>query len=114
MAISLTSRLFHYAQDLPIPVLDHFFMVRFHFAHQLGEVTCIVTTTKVTLTCVYHPQVVRSRLPPCACFEPASQLFVHDPLAYDAYLRGKASVPRQVSVRFHLSAMYTCQLHICL
>lgn len=47
---------------------------------------------------MYWSQVVRARLPPCAYYEPASQVFVHDHEAYEAYQRGKAAVPSQVSL----------------
>ena len=37
MAIGLTSTLFRYAQDLPSPVLDHFFAVGFCWSVQTGS-----------------------------------------------------------------------------
>ena len=37
MVIGLTSTLFRYAQDLPSPVLDHFFAVGFCWSVQTGS-----------------------------------------------------------------------------
>jgi hypothetical protein len=97
MAIDLTATLFRNAQDLPSSVLDHFFAVGFCLSVRKGSILAFLPKKLIHIF-MYRSQVVRARQPPCAYYEPASQVFVHDHQAYEAYQRGKATVPSQVSL----------------
>jgi hypothetical protein len=97
MAIDLTTTLFRNAHDVPSSVLDHFFAVGFCLSVRKGSIIVFLQKKLIHIP-MYWSQVVRARQPPCAYYEPASQVFVHDHQAYEAYQRGKAAVPIQVSL----------------